>query len=303
MCADTACRSARRGSSEIVGVRRISKSTLGVLALTLFLAAHSSLARVRSDPGVYDVTVRTVKVGVRHLRVTYVKPVTPRHPQYLIVFTTGDGGWHGVSNLVIEHLASEGYSIAGLSAPDVLRPLKRARKKMTAEQAADLLGSAFARFRKDLNTPEDARLIVVGFSRGATFVAFTAVHPDLQRDLAGAIAIGLTRRADYLGSITPSLNQSDIQLDKRRRVLIYPALKLFAHVRVAVIQSTGDRYVSAAESRRLLGPDTATRRLYSVDARNHRFGGNREQLIDDLDAALGWIEQPSANPGAERPGN
>ncbi|HEX5421050.1 MAG TPA: AcvB/VirJ family lysyl-phosphatidylglycerol hydrolase [Gammaproteobacteria bacterium] len=240
----------------------------------------------------YDVSVRTVRVGVRNLHVTYVQPVTPRHPHYLIVFTTGDGGWHGVNNDVIEHLASQSYSIAGLSAPDVLRPLKRARRKMTAKQAADLLGASFAQFRKDLAIEASARLIVVGFSRGATFVAFTAVHPDLQRELAGAIAIGLTRRADYLGSITPSTIESDIRLDKRRRVLIYPALKLFAHVKVAVIQSTGDRYVSAAESRALLGPDTPTRRLYAIEARNHRFGGNREQLIEDLDAALRWIERP-----------
>jgi hypothetical protein len=273
-------------------MRKISKSTPGLVALMLFLAATSSAGKVRSEPGEYDVAVRTVKVGVRKLRVTYVKPVTPRHPRYLIVFTTGDGGWHGVSNEVIEHLAAQGYSIAGLSAPDVLRPLKRARRKMTAEQAAELLGAAFARFREDLMIEPSARLIVVGFSRGATFVAFTAVHPDLQRELAGAIAIGLTRRADYLGSITPSVIQSDVELDRRRRVLIYPALKLFAHVRVAVIQSTGDRYVSAAESRKLLGPDTATRRLYAVEARNHRFGGNRERLIEDLDAALRWIEGP-----------
>ncbi len=271
-------------------MRRISKSTLGAVVLALLLATQVAAAKVRTERGVYDVEVRKVKVGVRHLRITYVKPVTPRHPQYFIVFTTGDGGWHGVSNEVMEHLAAQGYSIAGLSAPDVLRPLKRARRKMTAAQAEELLGAAFAQFRKELSIAPSARLIVVGFSRGATFVAFTAIHPKLQHELAGAIAIGLTRRADYLGSITPAA--ADIQLDKKRRVLIYPALKLFAHVRVAVIQSTGDRYVSAAESRELLGPDTALRRLYTVDARNHRFGGNREQLIVDLDSALRWIEQP-----------
>lgn len=272
-------------------MQKVAKSTFSAAALALLLAAHGAAARVRSEPGVYDVAVRPVKIGTRHLRVTYVRPVTPRHPKYLIVFTTGDGGWHGVSNEVIEHLAEQGYAIAGLSAPDVLRPLKRAGRKMSAAQAAKLLGAAFARFRKDLTAAASARLIVVGFSRGATFAAFTAIHPELHADLAGAVAIGLTRQADYLRSIVPAALVSKIQLDKRRRGLIYPALKMFADVRVAVIQSTGDHYVRAAESRKLLGPDTDTRRLYTVRARNHRFSGGREQLIEDLDAALHWIEQ------------
>lgn len=272
--------------------RRIAKRTFCAAALGLLLVAHGAAARVRSDPGVYDVTVGPVKIGARHLRVTYVRPAVTRHPQYFIVFTTGDGGWHGVSNQVIEHLAEQGYSIAGLSAPDVLRPLKRARRKMSAAQGAELLGAAFARFRKDLAVPASARLIVAGFSRGATFAAFTAIQPGLHAGLAGAVAIGLTRQADYFGSIEPPRRGSKRRRGRQRRGLIYPALKRFAQVPVAVIQSSGDHYVHAAEARKLLGPDTAMRRLYTVDARNHRFGGGRGQLLEDLDAALRWIERP-----------
>lgn len=274
-------------------MRKFSKSAFGSVALALLLGAHGAAARVRSEPGVYSVTVQPIKVGMRHLHITYVRPVVPRHPKFLIVFTTGDGGWHGVSNQVIKHLAERGYSIAGMSAPDVLRPLKRAGRKMSAVQAADLLGAAFARFRKDLAVAASTRLIVVGYSRGATFAAFTAIHSELHADLAGAIAIALTRQADYFRSMAPRARGSRrIRQNKRRRGLIYPALKRFAYVRVAVIQSTGDRYVRAAESRKLLGPDTATRRLYTVEARNHRFGRGRAQLIKDLDAALHWIERP-----------
>lgn len=269
-----------------------SKSTFCTVALVLSLAASSASAHVKPEPGVFDVAVAPIKIGARHLHITYVTPVVPRHPNDLIVFTTGDGGWHGVSNMIIEHLAEQGYSIAGMSAPDILRPLKRTGRKLSAQQATELLGAAFARFKKDLAVGASTRLIVVGFSRGATFVAFTAVHPEVHADLAGAVAIGLTREADYLGAIEPSVLGPNIQRESRRRVLIYPALKLFARVRVAVVQSTGDRYVTAAESRELLGPDTASRRLFTVEARNHTFSGGREQLIEDLDAALSWIDRP-----------
>ncbi len=58
---------------------------------------------------------------------------------------------------------------------------------------------------------------------------------------------------------------------------------------LAVIQSTNDGYVRSAESRRLMGPDTPTRRLYEVESRNHSFGGGTDTLMRDLDDAMAWI--------------
>ena len=43
--------------------------------------------------------------------------------------------------------------------------------------------------------------------------------------------------------------------------------------RCAVIQATRDNYLAAARARTLFGSDTGKRRLYAIDARNHRFSG------------------------------
>ncbi len=58
---------------------------------------------------------------------------------------------------------------------------------------------------------------------------------------------------------------------------------------MAVIQSTNDSYVPSAESRRLLGPDTPTRRLYEIESRGHSFGGGEAEMLKALDDALTWI--------------
>ena len=54
------------------------------------------------------------------------------------------------------------------------------------------------------------------------------------------------------------------------------------------------------ESRRLLGPDTPTLRLYEVEARNHRFGGAHDRMIADVDDALRWILAAHASRPAEK---
>jgi len=49
-------------------------------------------------------------------------------------------------------------------------------------------------------------------------------------------------------------------------------------------------YVPSAESRQLLGSDTPKLRLYQVKARDHGFSDALGKMLQDLDAALRWVE-------------
>jgi hypothetical protein len=116
--------------------------------------------------------------------------------------------------------------------------------------------------------------------------------------MAGTVAIALTREEEYVRPTT-SRRRSELTVDDQG-LQIYPSLAAVKGTRLAVIQSTNDHYIKAAESRALLGPDTPERRLYAVEARNHLFGGGRDALMRDLDDALGWIET-KAQPDAAAP--
>jgi len=265
--------------------------TFALIACTILLAGCGG--QLASKPGVYAVSVQPISTDDGELHATYVRPAEPRHPGYLVVFATGDAGWLGASGAVFRHLAEQGYTIAGFSAPEALEPIKRSGQRVSSKRVAQGLSELYARAKRDLGLSDSTPIIMVGFSRGATAVAFTAVHPDLQRGLAGAVAIALTREADNLGAPESGLTK-EIQVDDQGRIQIYPALKLLGSTRLAVIQSTNDPYVPAAESRQLLGPDTPTLRLYAVEARNHGFSNARDRLMQDLDDALQWIEESAA---------
>ncbi len=113
------------------------------------------------------------------------------------------------------------------------------------------------------------------------------------------MAIALTREDEYVRAPT-GRRRRDLQINDQGQLQIYPSLAAVSGTRLAVIQSTNDHYVRAAESRELLGPDTPERRLYAVEARNHLFGGGRDLLMRALDDALGWIET-KAQPEAAAP--
>ena len=67
-------------------------------------------------------------------------------------------------------------------------------------------------------------------------------------------------------------------------------LPRLADTPVAVIQSTLDEYLPAVEARRLFGPDTSYRWLQPIQARNHSFGGARDEMYYAIQRSLAWIE-------------
>jgi dienelactone hydrolase len=225
-----------------------------------------------------------------------VRPVENRHPGSLIVFSTGDDGWSGTSAELFRHLAEERYTIAGFSAPEVIAPYVRSGTRVSTARAAQALKDLYSQAKRHLGLPDSTPILIVGFSRGASMVAFTAAHPELQTGVSGAVAIALTREADYL-HVPAGDHGPAVQVDDQGRLQLYPVLKLLSTTRVAVIQSTHDDYVQSSESRKLLGPDTPKMRLYEIDAKDHGFSNARAPLLRDLDEALDWIKQGSPQAG------
>ena len=280
-------------SRAAIGFERAHR--VAAFALVLALTGCAGGTAITSKPGVFDAQHVRVTFMKRELPVTYVMPVETRHPGYFVVFATGDGGWHGPSSALFSHLAEQGYTLVGLSSPEVLNRSQRPRRRFSPAQATANLADLFAHIRRDLGVDATASMIVVGFSRGASIVAYTAMNPRLRVGLAGTVAIALTREDEYVRAPT-GRRRSELKVDDQG-LQIYPSLAAVKGTRLAVIQSTNDHYVRAAESRELLGPDTPERKLYAVESRNHRFGGGRDVLMADLDDALRWIEikaQPDA---------
>ncbi len=273
-------------------ITRLLRTALAT-AMTL-LAASAWAKHLPSRPDVYSTWEAPVDVQVTHLDVTFVKPFKPRTPMLLVLFATGDAGWMGASGEVFEHMAGEGYYLAAYDSRQLVKSVKSSGKHATIPDAAAAVDALIVQSRKLLGIPESTPVIATGFSRGANFVVFTAGTQSLQHHVGGAVAMALTRETDFLEAPAPGDRAPQLQVDEKGRIQTYPAIALAGSIPFAVIQSMGDKYVSAAEARRLFGPDTPTRRLYEVEARNHGFGGGRDELLHDLDDALSWVEATEA---------
>jgi dienelactone hydrolase len=273
-----------------------------LLPLVVLLAAFAlsqtaaCAGRFASRPGVYVTHEEKMSLPRGSLAVTYVTPAKPRSPVSMILFATGDAGWWGISGAIFEHLAGEGYYVAAYDSREIVKHAEKAEKKPTIEESAAAIDTVLVNMRRELGLAKTTPVIVTGFSRGANIVLFTAAVEQLQHHLKGAVAIALTREMDYLAAPKPEHRLPEIKVDEKGRIQTYPAIPLVGSIPFAVIQSKGDKYVPGDEARQLFGPDTETRRLYVVEAKNHGFRGGRAEMLRDLDDALEWIEdRASAN--------
>jgi fermentation-respiration switch protein FrsA (DUF1100 family) len=273
--------------NQIHQLRRLRPVALAGLAL-LGLACGG--LHLDSEPGVFDVRQQRLEMPHGSLMFTYVTPAAPKPPIYLVVFASGDAGWMGSSGLVYEHLAHSGYYVAGYNSREGVKQVKDAGKDLPITEAAIDIASIVSQAKKDLNLPEETPTILTGFSRGASMVIMGAAVRRIQPRLAGAVAMSLTREADYVRMPKGAALPPGVKVDEEGRLLTYPLLDLLGSLPIAVIQADGDKYVPASEARTLFGPDGPARRLYTVEDSAHSFGGRQDVLLRDLDDALAWVK-------------
>jgi dienelactone hydrolase len=191
----------------------------------------------------------------------------------LIVYATGDAGWKRGDRETYERLKSWGYPIAGFGSPDYLKHLGRGVKTITPAEAARDFATIIDFAESQLALSSNAPVILVGVSRGAGLSVAVAAQDSMRGRIRGVVAVALTREEEYL------------DVDD-----LYGGLPSLGPLPLAVVQSTGDRYLPASQARTLFGPDSAHRQLRAVSARNHNFSGARAAMYDAIKASLDWID-------------
>jgi hypothetical protein len=225
-------------------------------------ATPSARLRVRL-PELHSAKWRSVSVWVARPRSQASRP--------LVLHLTGDSGHHGLDLEIFGAVTGWGYPVAVLASPDWIGTLPDG--VATRESLARDLDALALAAAREMGTPKDERVILLGLSRGAGLMVEAAAEPALRGRWLGVVALGLTPREERVVS-----NQGEGRP--------YRDKDLLAELPLEVIQSTRDRYMSAVEARRAFGPDTETRALHAISANGHTFGGGREALLQQLRISL-----------------
>jgi len=212
---------------------------------------------------------------------------------YPVIVSSGDGGWIHLAPHVAEVLAANGYFVVGFDARSYLSSFTSGTSTLGAvEEPGDYLVLAQFAARTSSRKP-----ILIGVSEGAGLSVLAATDPHTKSGLAGVIGLGL-----------PDLNELGW---RTKDMLIYlthgipnePGFSTAAIVGkvsplpLALIHSTRDEFVPVSQVERLLDAAGAPKRLWLVDASNHRFGDKLAEFDARLLEAVGWVLQHA--PGSQ----
>ncbi|HTM24290.1 MAG TPA: AcvB/VirJ family lysyl-phosphatidylglycerol hydrolase [Vicinamibacterales bacterium] len=267
-------------------MRRICGATIALAAL----AVSGCAPRVHLPDGSVA-PERTIVLNDHPLTLHFANEHA-RASMPLLVYATGDGGWHRKDLDAFHHLILMGYPIVGFDAHDYVTHLGRTTETTPGRLAADYARIIRAA-RNALHLTADRPVVLVGVSRGAGLSVIAAGQRELRPSIAGVLAVALTREEEYVTWLRrfrvrgarPSTPP------KREMVETYDYLRLLGDMPVAVIQSTHDNYLPAAEARGLFGPDTPRRRFEPIESRNHSFSDARDTLYAEMEASLEWIDE------------
>src|SRR6266540_138998 len=115
----------------------------------------------------------------------------------LLVYATGDGGWHRKDLAAFHRLVSFGYPVVGFDAHDYVTHLGPRDSTTPARLAADYERIIEAA-KETLQLPVGYPVVLVGVSRGAGLSIVAAGQEILRTSIAGVLAIALTKEEEYV---------------------------------------------------------------------------------------------------------
>jgi hypothetical protein len=232
----------------------------------------------------------------KHLDLHIAAPAHLVQRDVLVVYASGDGGWFGAAVDQWRKIARAGYATVGFSSRSFLRIERPPGTALNTARLASEYELIVQGARRALGWQDATKVILAGWSRGAAFSVLAGSEPVFRDSLAGVVAIGLAEGENLTVDDSDDTDEGSAHEEPRHWLFDTYARLLQLPAPCAVIQATGDNYFSAAHARQRFGPDTATRRFYQVEAKNHRFSGGSAAFDAALADVLMWLSSTTSTP-------
>jgi fermentation-respiration switch protein FrsA (DUF1100 family) len=245
--------------------------------MTALLVALTLTFSLRSQDGctMRDVVLRD---RVQHVRLCGDPRGTPA------IVASGDGGWIHLAPHVAGVLASRRYFVLGFDSKAYLESFTRPQRALTVDDVASDFGTLIS-----LIAPDHRKVLLAGVSEGAALAVVAAARDDIKLRVAGVVTMGLGELNEL------AWRWSDALIYLTKGVPNEPTFRTSSYIAkvapapIALLQSTRDEYVARDEAERLAQLARDPKRVWTIDASDHAFSGNRADLDARLADAAAWI--------------
>jgi fermentation-respiration switch protein FrsA (DUF1100 family) len=204
-----------------------------------------------------------------------------------VIISSGDGGWIHLAPHVAETLAARGYFVVGFN-------VKAYLESFTADDHMLRVDDVPRDYRALVDFAargSPVRPILIGVSEGAGLSVLAAVDAEMQWRIAGVVALGLPDRNELGWRWKDSWIYVTHGVPNEPTFSASDLVGKLTPVPLAAIHSTQDEFVPESHVRRLMARASEPKRLWIVDASDHRFSGNVEEFDRRLLESIDWVRQ------------
>jgi fermentation-respiration switch protein FrsA (DUF1100 family) len=204
-----------------------------------------------------------------------------------VIVSSGDGGWIHLAPHVAETLAARGYFVVGFNVKAYLESFTNVTQTLHVDEVPRDYSSLVEYSARG----SAVRPILIGVSEGAGLSVLAAVDPEMQRRIAGVVALGLPDRNELGWRWKDSVIYLTHDVPNEPTFRASALVGKLTPVPLAAIHSTSDEFVPEIDVRKLMAQASNPKRLWMVTASDHRFSGNVPEFDRRLLESIEWVRQ------------
>ena len=222
------------------------------------------------------------------------------HPQQLRLYgdarrepaivASGDGGWIHLAPHVASLLERHGFYVVGFDTRAYLSSFTERDRTLRAEDVPQDVASLVSMASAESHTAP----ILVGVSEGAGLAVLAATAPALKSRIRGVITLGLGDRNELAWRWQDSVIYLTKEVPNEPTFSAAEVIPRVAPTPLVLLRSRRDEYVGDEEADRLARLAREPKRVWTIDAADHRFSNNLPEFDARLLEAVAWIREEAA---------
>ena len=203
------------------------------------------------------------------------------------IVSSGDGGWVHLGPHVADVLAAKGWYVVGFDAKAYLSSFTGSKGALSERDVQQDYAQLI-----DFVTPKDKdRPILIGVSEGAGLSVLAGTNEAVKRRVQGIVGLGLPDISELGWRWRDMLIYITHTVPNEPTFSAATVVGRVAPLPLAAIQSTHDEFVPVAEINRVMARAGEPKKLWMIEAADHRFSNNEPEFDRRLIEALAWISE------------
>ncbi len=203
-----------------------------------------------------------------------------------IILSSGDLGWAGLVVYVAEFLATRGYYVIGFNSKAYLVSFTSGSQTLAPEDVPEDYRTLIEYAAKGA----PAKPVLAGISEGAGLSVLASTRREVKESVQGILGLGLPDQNELGWKWQDFTIWITKKVPNEPSFMIEDIIARVSPCPLAEIHSTHDEFLPLDKAKAMFARAGDPKKMWVIEASNHRFSDNRNELNRCILEALDWIK-------------